>query len=179
MQSNQQTEIWKDVVGYEGHYQVSNLGRIRSLFFNKSARDDPYIMNPHIQKNGYVYVRLYKNKSYRSVRLHRIVATAFIPNPNNYPIINHIDEDKANNMVENLEWCTHKYNSNYGNRIEKTISPQRKPIGKYDLNGNLIKVYRGVNEAARVENLSAGNICMTCKGKRLMAGGYEWRYMDE
>ena len=136
-------------------------------------------MKPHIQKNGYAYVSLYKNKSLKAMRLHRIVATAFIPNPDNYPVINHIDENKANNMVENLEWCTHKYNSNYGNRIEKTVSPLRKPIGKYGSNGNLLKVYKGINEAARVENLSAGDICMVCKGQRIKAGGYKWGYINE
>lgn len=174
-----ETEVWKDVIGYEGYYQVSNLGRIRSLMHRGSKRKKPYIMHPHVQKNGYAYACLSKDKIPRVVRFHRIVASAFIPNPNKFPYINHIDENKTNNRADNLEWCTAKYNSNYGNIRERIISPQRKPVGKYDKKGNLLRTYIGVNEAARIEGISAGNICMVCKGQRNETGGHVWRYIDE
>jgi hypothetical protein len=106
-------EVWKDVEGYEGYYQVSNLGRVKSLILFKK------ILKPYPDKDGYFQVVLYRNKTRRLKRVHRLVAQAFIPNENNLPIINHKDEDKANPRMDNLEWCTVRYNSSYGNRVEK------------------------------------------------------------
>ena len=104
-------EYWKDIKGYEGLYQVSNLGRIRKE--NK-------IISPWTQL-GYKIVVLWKNKKCKKFRVHRLVAEAFILNPNNYTQVNHKDEDKSNNSVENLEWCTQKYNNSYGNRTLKML----------------------------------------------------------
>lgn len=122
-------EIWKDIDGYEGKYQISNLGRVKSLqrwsgtkFYNRE-----YILNNYVnKKNGYVYVYLTKNNKSKNIRLHRLVAQAFIPNPNNYLYINHKDCDRTNNNVENLEWCTASYNVKYSFTNGKAKSNFRK-----------------------------------------------------
>ena len=115
-------EIWKDVKGYEGLYQVSNLGRVKRLRFINRHLDfkQEKILKPYKDGGDYYFViGLHKNGKKKYKAIHRLVAEAFIPNPNNYPIVNHKDENKENNYVDNLEWCTHKYNSNYGNARTK------------------------------------------------------------
>ena len=107
-------EIWKDIEGYEGIYQVSNNGRVRSLLYNKIK-----MLKTQTYKRGYKYIALSKNGEKKKYKIHRLVAQAFIPNPNNYPQINHKDEDKSNNYINNLEWCTPKYNNNFGTRNER------------------------------------------------------------
>lgn len=106
-------EIWKDVVGYEGLYQVSNLGRVKSLFRYKK------ILKQFEDNKGYLRVTLYKNNKSKSIKVHKLVAEAFIPNPNNYDCINHKDENKTNNRVENLEFCSFYYNLMYGTRVQR------------------------------------------------------------
>lgn len=104
-------EIWKDIVGYEGHYQVSNCGRIRSI-----KHGEEKFLKPNDAKKGYLQVTLYKDGVRRSHNIHRLVAVAFVPNPEGFPEVNHMDENSFNNCAVNLEWCTAKYNSNYGTR---------------------------------------------------------------
>lgn len=106
-------EVWKDIAGYEGHYQVSNLGNVRSI------KREPIILKGDYQKNGYKRVYLWKDGRKQNLLVHRLVAFSFLPNPNGYSDINHIDEDKRNNHVNNLCWCTHFYNMNYGSVKEK------------------------------------------------------------
>ena len=103
-------EIWKDIDGYDGEYQVSNLGNVRSLNYMR-RKETRELSKKNIK--GYPYVILYKNTKIQRKRIHRLVAEAFIPNPNNLPEVNHKDENKANNRVDNLEWCTHQYNFQY------------------------------------------------------------------
>ena len=123
-------EIWKEITGYEGLYQVSNLGNVRRIGhletnkngIQRTLKDKN--LKPKVDGKGYVHVILFNHNKRKTIRIHRLVAEMFIPNPNNYPQVNHKDEDKQNNKVDNLEWCTNKYNSNYGNRcqnISKTI----------------------------------------------------------
>lgn len=107
-------EIYKDVEGYENLYQVSNMGNVKSLISNK-------ILKPAKNHNGYLYVCFSKQGKHKHHKIHRLVAQAFIDNPNSYPIINHRDENKTNNCVSNLEWCDHKYNINYGTAIERRV----------------------------------------------------------
>ena len=118
MIENLDGEIWKDAVGYEGLYEVSNLGRIKSLIDNHGNSREK-IIKPIKNTNGYFIVNLSKDKKKHQIKLHRIIALTFIENPNDFPYINHKDENKTNNRVENLEWCTPKYNVNYGTCREK------------------------------------------------------------
>ena len=111
-------EIWKDIEGYENLYQVSNLGRVKSLNYNHTGKEK--IMKAKKDK-GYLRVQLYKDGKPKFYSVHRLVATSFLPNPNNLSQVNHIDEDKSNNIVDNLEWCSAKYNSNYGTRIQRIV----------------------------------------------------------
>lgn len=110
-------QIWKDIPGYEGEYQVSNTGKVRSLNYQRTK--GKVVKLKLCNKDGYMAIGLYKNGKRTKYPVHRLVALAFIPNPNNYPIINHKDENKTNNTVWNLEWCTQKYNINYGNCRKK------------------------------------------------------------
>lgn len=169
-------EIWKDVKGFEGLYQVSNLGRIKSLQFYVRGMyiKREKILKPCDNGNGYKIIYLMKNKK-RNVRyIHRLVAIAFIKNPKNYKCINHKDENKKNNCVENLEWCTHKYNNNYGNHKSKISKSRMKRVIQYDKNMNLIKIWDGVRLA--MKEMKSYHICSCCKGKIKYSGGYIWRY---
>lgn len=155
-------EEWKDTE-YTG-YQVSNLGRVR----NKKNK----ILKQQIRK-GYCDVGLHinKQKQPKLVKVHRLVAEAFIPNPNNYPVINHKDENKQNNCVDNLEWCNYKYNCNYGNRNNKI----KKKIIQFDSNNNFIKEYKSITDASKKCNIPTSNITRSCK-THYKAGGYIWEY---
>lgn len=168
-------EVWKDIPNYEGIYQVSNLGRIKSLrsynSFTKSYYFKEKILKGKIDKNGYVMVCLCNGKS-KYIRVHRLVAEAFIPNKNKFPIINHKDENKQNNNVNNLEWCSYSYNNSYGTRNNKII----KAIIQYDLEGNVIKEYKSIMEASRILNLNHSGIIQALKNKTKTAYGYIWKY---
>ena len=173
-------EIWKDIPGYEGIYQVSNLGRVKSLeriIMGRwhEVKTKEKILKPRIT-NGYLRLQLFKSNKAKNFFLHRLVAMAFISNPNNYIEINHKDENHFNNNVNNLEWCSHSYNINYGTRTKKTIEKVCKPILQYDMNGNFIKKWKTMNEAIRYYNNV--HICDVCKGKRQNASGYIWKYKD-
>ena len=163
-------EIWKDIKGYEGLYQVSNLGRIKSLTRKNVLKER--IIKGGIQKNGYRFVLLYKDKKVRIFKVHRLVAEAFIPNPNEYKEINHIDENKQNNNAENLEWCTRSYNCSYGsfnkNKVRKVL--------QYDEYWNFIKEWDSITEAHKVLKISHSSIVENCKNRRNSAGGYIWEY---
>ena len=158
------TEIFKDIPGYEGLYQVSNLGNVKSLNYRQTGKEQILRLHPKIKNKGYFKVRLFKNGIVKSYFVHRLVAEAFIPNQNNYPIINHKDENPSNNSVSNLEWCTYSYNINYGTRNEKcslkrlnepTIS---KPIKCLDLKTNEETIYPSINEVSRQMKIRASSI---------------------
>lgn len=178
-------EEWKDIKGYEGLYQVSNEGRVKSLSRNCFVKDklgNKYcrtikekILKPIKQSNGYLYNTLHKNGEGKMFRTHRLVAEAFIPNSNSLLIINHKDEDKENNSVSNLEWCTPKYNSNYGNSIAKRVTKQAKQVYQYDLDGNLVKVWESTMECGR-NGYGQSKIVMCCNGKRKTHKGYIWSF---
>ena len=121
-------EIWKDIKGYKGKYQVSNLGRVKSLNYRNTGKEK--ILSPGKYSGEYLQVMLYKDGKLKKHSIHRLVALAFIPNSNNYPIINHKDENPSNNRVDNLEWCTYKYNSNYGTCRQKISEHAKKRIGE-------------------------------------------------
>lgn len=178
-------EIWKPVAGFEGLYEVSNLGRVYSIprIDGGNVKRGGHLMSYTSDKGGYLRCKLTKNGKRKIMFVHRLVAMAFIPNPKNFPCINHKDENTANNVVTNLEWCDYSYNINYGNRKEKVRAKElngvrSKPVAQYNLDGTLIQVYPSLNEAARQTGLSLGNLNCCCLNKPhyKTCGGYIWKY---
>lgn len=126
-------EIWKDIQGYEGLYQVSNLGRVKSLYKGGT------ILKGSVNNRGYHIVMLYKGGKYKHLLIHRLVAQAFISNPQKLPQVNHKDEDKFNNSVSNLEWCTNIYNNLYHDKAKRVGVKEGKPVAQYTLSGKLVR----------------------------------------
>lgn len=170
-------EIWKDIEGYEGIYQVSNYGRIKSLH-NKFGKKE-LIMQTHKKRNGYNQIRLKNKGTVKDCIIHRLVAKAFVPNPNNLPCVNHINEKKQDNRAENLEWCTVAYNNVYGTRIERVKAKTSKPVYQYTIDGKLVKIYKSLAEASKINNCSRGNISQCCLGSYKTSHGFVWRYESE
>lgn len=177
-------EEWRDVVGYEGLYQVSNLGNIKSLsrYIRTSdklggiRKKKESLLSFDVCKNGYLRVNLSNNYSTKHFLVHRLVAEAFLPNTQNAPQVNHKDEDKTNNRVSNLEWCDAKYNSNYGERTKKTTIAKLKKVKQYDMQGNFIREFSSFKEAS--DSIGVSIYKQDCKeGKS--AGGYQWRMNGE
>lgn len=176
-------EIWKYIKEYP-NYMISSYGRIKSLGNNKTRKEK--ILKPKKKRNGYLQVHLSKNGKLKSFQIHRLVAEAFIPNPNNYPQINHKDENKGNNVVSNLEWCTAKYNSNYGSLNERksqtlkgNTNQKKRCVLQYTINGDFIKEYFSIKEAENETNIAATNIGKCCRGLFKQMGGFKWRYKEE
>ena len=184
-------EIWKDIEGYEGLYQVSNLGRVRSLTRNRRGRNNaPNPIQGRILKQhtcfGYCYISLCKNRKYKGFRVHRLVAHAFIPNPDNLPQVNHKDENKTNNCVDNLEWCTQEYNQNYGTinirKSQKQLNDKNKSkvVLQYTLDGTFIKEWKSTMDVQRNLGFAHTHISECCRGKQAnYAHGYIWKYKKE
>lgn len=178
-------EEWRDIRDFEGLYQISNMGRIKSLARPCKGYGDKYavdrIIKPLKMANGYLEAVMFRDGK-RTIRmLHRVVAEAFIPNPNDLPFINHKDENPQNNNVENLEWCTPKYNANYGNRQKKcrqSSLKHYKPVYQMDMDGNIIKRWECMNDAMRALSIDSTQISRVCKGKNCTAGGFIWRYAE-
>ena len=167
--------IWKDIEGYNGDYQISNLGRVKSFKCNKEK-----ILSPYKNKSGYYTIGLKTGKETKYFRVHRLVAKAFIPNPNNYPFINHKDETRDNNAVANLEWCTAKYNSNYGHSAQKISISNGKTVCQYDLKGNLINKFHSAREAGKALNVRYQRITARCRGEIKKPGKLLiWKYEDD
>lgn len=175
-------EVWRDIEDYVGSYQISNFGRVRSLERIENCRGRGKRLNKGRflkQFNGkdkYKFVSLCKYGKTKQCSVHRLVAQAFIPNPDNLPCINHKDENKSNNSVNNLEWCTIAYNNNYGTAIQRRVEKQSKPVLQYTLNGEFVNEYPSVMETARQTGILQSNISMCCLGKRKTAKGFIWRY---
>lgn len=167
-------EKWKNIVGYEGLYQISNLGNIKSL--NYKNTDEEKILKTKKNRGGYLLVGLYKNGKQKYYTVHRLVAEAFIPNPNNLPQVNHKDEDKTNNRVENLEWCSPQYNINYGNRNEKMAKSRSIPILQFNLDGEFIKKWESGTQVQKDLGFDNSSITKCCKGKLKSIYGFIWRY---
>lgn len=188
-------EIWKDIEGYEGLYQVSNLGNVKSLDCRVNFKDNSQnykrlkkgkILKKTINTKGYYYVNLSKQSKVKNIKIHRLVANAFVSNPNNYNIVNHIDGNKLNNRFDNLEWCTFSHNNKeaykqglktptWKNKIDK-LHPLSKPIYQYDLEGNFIKRWDNANQIKRNLGFVAENIRNCCNGRRKKAHNFIWKY---
>lgn len=180
------TEIWKDIEGYEGLYQVSNLGNIRSLTRTVNSPNGKrtiqgQLIKPRInRRNGYVIVNLHKDGVSTTFRLHRLVAFAFVnnPNPNSFKEINHKDEILTNNCADNLEWCDSKYNKNYGNHNRKMALSKSKAVYQYDLDFNFIKEWESLVQIERELGFQRAAISRCCKGKQKTSYGYKWRFKE-
>lgn len=163
-------EEWKDISGYEGLYQVSNKGQVRSFHSGLWM-----IMKQSVRKGGYKKIFLRKNKQRKSYFVHRLVAIAFIPNPNNLPIINHKDENPSNNCVENLEWCTSQYNMTYGTvieRIRNTKFTKAIPLLMFDKHGQLKAKFDNLTQAVEKTGFPHSNIISCYKGRINAVRGY-------
>ena len=206
-------EEWRDIKGFEGKYQVSNTGKVKSLermkWNGKGYQKIPEkILEGVDDGHGYLHVNLCKDGKETSCKVHRLIAQAFLPNPNNLPEVNHKDEDKTNNCVENLEWCSRSYNINYGTRNKKAseklkgkkhseehikkiseklkgrkqseehIKKRSKPVFSVDKESGLIMWWQSVIEASRQTNINQGSIAKCCQGKRKSAGGHIFFYAD-
>nr|DAP92833.1 MAG TPA: homing endonuclease [Caudoviricetes sp.] len=176
-------EIWKAVPidGLE-HYQVSNIGNVRNTSYKGTGKIRN--LTPCVGKDGYVLVCLTsKGGKQMNYWLHRLVAMAFVPNPNGYEQVNHLDEAKENNTAENLEWCTCKYNNNYGHRNERISKSKTnkncKPVCQCDTSGNVIKVWPSINELNRAFGYDTGLIAKRCMGIGSTAYGFKWKYFGE
>lgn len=167
-------EIWKDVQGYEGLYQVSSFGRVKRILKTKPNR----ILTPSCDKDGYKRLSLCKENKARTFSVHRLVAVSFIPNPNNYPVINHKDENKGNNNADNLEWCTVQYNTRYKDVHIRKSRYLCKPILQFSLNGAFIRKWESQVEIEKVFKKSHRNISACCNGHkgRRTAYGYIWKF---
>lgn len=183
-------EIWKDIEGYEGLYQVSNTGKVKSLERTVWVNRGYYrTVQERIVKlskisSGYLQVQLHKEGERKHYLVHRLVATAFIENTKGYTEVNHRDENKQNNCVENLEWCSRSYNSNYGTKNKRiseknTNNPKRsKPVIGINKISGLILEFPSAREASRQTGINNRNIIKCCKGDCKSVGGYVWYYAD-
>lgn len=177
-------EIWKDIKGYEGLYQVSNMGNVKSLNYNRTGEER--IRKPNVGSNGYLQVELCKNGKYRMLLIHRLVLMTFNPIDNMDKFdVNHRDENKKNNNLDNLEWCNRSYNINYGTRTQRFAQSKSIPIVQLDPTTNkVINVYHSSMEAKRQTEFNQGAIIQCCKNKFNRPGnniykGYKWQYMSE
>lgn len=183
-------ELWKDVAGYEGLYQVSNLGRVKSLGRIASNGKGAYVVKSRIlltylDFGKYQCVKLSRNGKAKQHKVHRLVAEAFISNPNKLPCVNHKDENRQNNNVNNLEWCTHQYNNTYGTTRQRRVKTIRKmlkgkwitqkSVSQYSLSGEFIASYDSCEQAAKATNTRANNISACCHGKVKTANGFIWK----
>ena len=177
-------EVWRPVRDFEGLYEVSNLARVRSLDI-KTYQRFPSGVFSYVTRKG-VMKKQYINRGYLSVRLnkdgvgftkfvHRLVAEAFVPNPDNLPEVNHKDEDRTNNLPRNLEWCTNLYNVNYGTGKYRKTENYRKQIEQLTLDGQHVAYFESARQCARVTTYKQAALWQALNGKTKTAYGYQWR----
>ena len=176
-------EEWRDIKGYEGLYQVSNTGKVKSL--ERTVRIGrgyrtvtEKIMKPRENNHGYLQLHLCREGKRKLCRIHRLVAQAFLPNPDNLSEVNHKDENKQNNYVENLEWCSHSYNNTYNDKAKKVGKKLSKPVYSINKESGLITYWESAKVAGRILGIDSSHITKCCKGKMKSIGGFYWHYAD-
>ena len=178
------SEEWRDVVGYEGLYQVSDQGRVKSLArtcntkggSNRTVKER--ILKPCDNGRGYLYISLSDGTGeHKRHYIHRLVGETFVPNPLEKEDVNHKDENPSNNHASNLEWLTHKENLNYGMRNERVAKANSKPVAQYTKDCAFIKVWASAAEVKRQLGFNHSNIIQVAKGNRKTAGGFIWKYV--
>lgn len=204
---NLKDEIWKDIPNYEGYYQISNYGRLKSLekYVNSGIKNNSKVKRKErictakINKLGYIHYSLSKNQKYFNINAHYILAELFLSKMNykymdyenvskinlNKLEVNHIDENPTNSRIDNLEWCTHTYNINYGNRNKKVSKAMlnykkfSKKINQYDLDMNFIKTWNSLKEIWRETGYTRSAISKCCRGIYKQSKGYIWKFVEE
>lgn len=193
-------ETFVDIKDYNGRYKIGNKGTVIGVSRSKDNRynNKQWILKQYEDRNGYMYVTLQKDKKRKTIKVHRLVATHFIDNPYNYPCINHIDSNRKNNDVSNLEFCTHKQNTQWAlktgrfDNMKKMNSERmkknklngyiyaneitKKRVGKFDEFG-CIEIYESISEASRKNNINITSISYSANGKRATGGGYIWHFV--
>lgn len=164
--------MWQPIVGYEGIYEINRRGEVRRV---KSG----YISRGYIGRDGYRRISLTVNGKTKPYLAHRLLAIAFIPNPLNLPCINHKDENKANNSLDNLEWCTYRYNLNYGTHNIRANETRKKPILQFSKDGAFIREWKSVTDLRNETGMDITHVSSCCRGKRKSANGYRWQYKNE
>lgn len=196
-------EIWKDVKGYEGLYKISNYGRVKSIKRKVKNKNgfrivDEKILKPIINNKGYYIYGLSKQGKINILLLHRLIGEHFIENKNNYPCINHIDGNKLNNKISNLEWCTYEHNIKEAFRLNLNVYTYHtnfkhdywkgkygaehncsKSVIQYDKNGKIIKEWESIKIASNKTNVNYYSISNNCRGKQKSAGGFVWKFKEE
>lgn len=167
-------ELWKDIVGYEGKYQVSNLGRVRRLPYEK-------VLKPQKRKHGYLSVWLYLNDNKKQVSIHRLVAEAFCVKRDGANEVNHLNENKQDNRAENLEWCNRSENCSYGEllrqkRLKRRNNERSTPVRQLTMDGTIVAEFPSMHEARRQTGFGEANIHRAVHGVYKHAYGYKWEY---
>lgn len=181
-------EIWKDISGYDGLYQVRNLGNVKSLNYNHTGKPKNLSIKKH--HTGYRMVTLCRNKTHKNLNIHFLVAHAFIENHDNKPCVNHIDGNKANNCVSNLEWVSYSENTRHAIRTglradsnmigrKGRLNPLSRPIYQYTKSSQLVKKWLSISDAARNLNCSPSSIINNAKGRTKSLRGYIWKYEED
>ena len=179
-----ESEVWKDVVGYEGLYKVSDKGRVYSVerISSQGKECGGLTLKLRHDKDGYSQISLCKNGKSKTKKVHRLVAGAFLPNPNGLPQVNHRDEVKDNNNVENLEWCDSKYNNNHGTRNERVTQARSKKVKATNIKTNEVVKFNSTHDAGR-KGYDQSSVAKACKGVFYTSGhayrGYIWHYYEE
>lgn len=162
-------EAWLNIPGYEGLYEASTHGRIRST---KRNTTNGKILTLVERPDKYLVTNLSKEGKEKTARVARLICETFIPNPNAYPCVNHKDENRKNNNVGNLEWCSYEYNNNYGLHKQRATESRSKKVVQYDINGGFISEYPSINEASRKTGIALSCIGRCCSGEFKQTHGY-------